>query len=272
MSESSSGVNTSSGSFPKSHSSHYSELSDTHTPLSVEHTPDSGIVATPLPSSRFRFTSWHRLEEHDVRGDQLTCPRVREGPSEDEHSLRDDDIFLRNGRRRRRREDEEQRWEERLQENWENCVELNLSYQDLGDPYQLENFTRILRRLIRVERLQLVDNTLQDLSSVRLPRCKSLNLHRNHLTSFSQLPKVPEIQHLCLSENSISSLGDLSLLQTTSIQSLTLRLNPCEFLEDYRSRVFSCLPKLKVLDGIPKLPEDSVPPKLPASSRLCIIL
>ncbi|XP_072551939.1 uncharacterized protein [Salminus brasiliensis] len=162
MSESSSGVNTSSGSFPKSHSSHYSELSDTNTPLSVEHTPDSGIVATPLPSSRFRFTSWHRLEEHDVRGDQLTCPRVREGPSEDESSLRDEDIFLRNGRRRRR-EDEGQRWEERLQENWENCV-------DLGDPYQLENFTRILRRLIRVERLQLVDNALHDLSSVRLPR------------------------------------------------------------------------------------------------------
>ncbi|KAI4882446.1 hypothetical protein NFI96_019877, partial [Prochilodus magdalenae] len=293
-----------------------------------------------LPSSRFRFVSWHRLEEHDVRGDQLACPRVREGPSEDEHSLRDEDILLRNGRRRRG--DEGQRWEERLQENWENCVqsaamgssvplpstlaasvtdthdagealsryqnvlqvlpgledqedtcqtvqlrggalvpwswstasvrELNLSYQDLGDPYQLENFTRILRRLIRVERLQLVDNALQDLSSVRLPRCKSLNLHRNHLTSFGQLPKVPEIQHLCLSENSISSLGELSLLQATPIQSLTLKLNPCEFLEDYRSRVFSCLPKLKVLDGIPKLPDDSVPPKLPASSRLCIIL
>uniref|UniRef100_A0A3B1IL59 Uncharacterized LOC103036982 n=1 Tax=Astyanax mexicanus TaxID=7994 RepID=A0A3B1IL59_ASTMX len=240
MSESSSGVNTSSGSFPKSHSSHYSELSDTHTPLSVEHTPDSGIVSTPLPSSRFRFTSWHHLEEHDVRGDQLSCPRVREGPSEDERSLRDDDIFLRNGRRRRRREDEGQRWEERLQENWENCVELNLSYQDLGDPYQLENFTRILRRLIRVERLQLVDNALHDLSSVRLPRCKSLNLHRNHLTTFGQLPKVPQIQHLCLSENSISSLGELSLLQATPIHSLTLKLNPCEFLQDYRSRDNVC--------------------------------
>lgn len=47
---------------------------------------------------------------------------------------------------------------------------LNLSYQDLGDPYQLENFTRILKRLIRVEHLQLVDNSLKDLSSVRLPR------------------------------------------------------------------------------------------------------
>lgn len=50
--------------------------------------------------------------------------------------------------------------------------ELNLSYQDLGDPFQQENFLRILRRLIRVEKLQLVDNSLTNLSSVRLPRCE----------------------------------------------------------------------------------------------------
>uniref|UniRef100_A0A672PL82 Uncharacterized LOC107601073 n=1 Tax=Sinocyclocheilus grahami TaxID=75366 RepID=A0A672PL82_SINGR len=228
---SSSGVNISSESFPKSHS-HYSELSDTHTPFSVEPTPDSGIV---LPSSRFRFASWHWLEEHDVCGDQLACPRVREGPAEDELSVNSEDIFLRGGRRKRR-EDEGQTWEERLQENWENCAVLNLSYQELGDPYQLENFMRILRRLIRVECLQLVDNTLRDLSSVRLPRCKILNLHRNNLTSIRQLPKVPEIQHLCLSENSISSLSELSLLKSTALRSLTLKRNPCQFLEDYRSR------------------------------------
>lgn len=79
-----------------------------------------------------------------------------------------------------------------MQENWENCLvsqqawfsfqeimmvelpvspqELNLSYQDLGDPFQWESFLRILRRLIRVENLQLVSDSLSDLSSVRLPR------------------------------------------------------------------------------------------------------
>uniref|UniRef100_A0A671KSK4 U2A'/phosphoprotein 32 family A C-terminal domain-containing protein n=1 Tax=Sinocyclocheilus anshuiensis TaxID=1608454 RepID=A0A671KSK4_9TELE len=224
---SSSGVNTSSESFPKSHS-HYSELSDTHTPFSVEPTPDSGIV---LPSSRFRFASWHWLEEHDVCGDQLTCPRVREGKRSFGVT-----ILLYIYISQKRREDEGQTWEERLQENWENCAVLNLSYQELGDPYQLENFMRILRRLIRVERLQLVDNALRDLSSVRLPRCKILNLHRNNLMSIRQLPKVPEIQHLCLSENSISSLSELSLLKSMPLQSLTLKRNPCQFLEDYRSR------------------------------------
>ncbi|KAG5837051.1 uncharacterized protein LOC135236380 isoform X1 [Anguilla rostrata] len=276
MSESSSGVVTNNDSYPKSHSARYSDLSDAHTSqagpsrqrVSVEQSPDSGFIATPSPSSRFRFVSWYKLEKHDVRGDQLACPRVREGPSEEELFLRGEQNVLMD----RRRGEEGQRWEERLQENWENCVELNLSYQDLGDPYQLENFNRILRRLIRVERLQLVDNALRDLSSIRLPRCISLNLHRNHLTSIRQLPKVPRIQHLCLSENSIEALGELALLGATPLQSLTLSRNPCEFLEDYRSRVFSCLPKLEVLDGIPKLLEDSVPPKPLATSRMCTIL
>ncbi|POI22266.1 hypothetical protein CIB84_013986 [Bambusicola thoracicus] len=48
--------------------------------------------------------------------------------------------------------------------------ELNLSFQDLGDLYQVENFRRILQRLIRVEKLWLVDNSLTDLSAIRLPR------------------------------------------------------------------------------------------------------
>ncbi|XP_053479387.1 protein tilB homolog isoform X3 [Ictalurus furcatus] len=192
------------------------------------------------------------------------------GPVEDDSAPSNRQIFSKNSRKRR--EDDEQTWEDRLQENWENCTELNLSYQDLGDAFQLENFRRILRRLIRVERLQLVDNALCDLSSIRLPRCKSLNLHQNHLKSLAQLPKIPAIEHLCVSENNIRSLAELKLLEHTPLHTLTLKHNPCEFLEDYRSRVFSYLPNLKVLDGIPKLPEDSVPLCFQESSRLCIIL
>ncbi|KAG7226095.1 hypothetical protein INR49_018706 [Caranx melampygus] len=227
MSESSSGVNTLSGSFPKSHSSQYSDRGFTRTPLFVDHSPDSGLVSTPLPSNRFRFVSWHRLEHCDVTGDQLTCPR-----------------------------------------------ELNLSYQDLGDPFQKENFLRILRRLIRVEKLHLVDNSLTSLSSVRLPRCRILNLHRNHLVCLRQLPKLPAVEHLCLSENAISSLGGLGALESSPLRSLNLTHNPVTFTQDYRARVFSCLPKLEVLDGIPKLPEDSLPTKLffPETTRMCNIL
>ncbi|XP_030297968.1 uncharacterized protein LOC115596727 isoform X1 [Sparus aurata] len=275
MSESSSGVNTLSGSFPKSHSSQYSDPGVARTPLSVDHSPDSGLVSTPLPSSRFRFVSWHRLEQCEVTGDQLTCPRVREGPSEGELFQREGDVIcLERGRRGRRREEEGQRWEERLQENWENCLELNLSYQDLGDPFQQENFLRILRRLIRVEKLQLVDNSLTNLSSVRLPRCRMLNLQRNHLVCLRQLPKLPAVEHLCLSENAISSLGGLGALGNSPLRSLNLTRNPVTFTQDYRARVFLCLPKLEILDGIPKLPEDSLPTRLqfPETTRMCNIL
>ncbi|KAK2847043.1 hypothetical protein Q5P01_010042 [Channa striata] len=271
MSESSSGVKTLSGSFPKSHWSHSSDLSVTRTHLSVDQSPDSGLVSTPLPSNRFRFLSWHRLEHCDVTGDQLTCPRVREGPS-------DEELFQREGhgisleRGSRRRQEEGQSWEDRLQENWENCLELNLSYQDLGDPFQQENFLRILRRLIRVEKLQLVENSLTNLSSVNLPRCRMLNLHRNHLVCLRQLPKLPAVEHLCLSENAISSLGGLAALGNTPLRSLNLKRNPVTFTQDYRARIFSCLPKLEVLDGIPKLPEDSIRAQFAETTRMCNIL
>uniref|UniRef100_A0A3B4ASB3 U2A'/phosphoprotein 32 family A C-terminal domain-containing protein n=1 Tax=Periophthalmus magnuspinnatus TaxID=409849 RepID=A0A3B4ASB3_9GOBI len=252
----SSGVNTQSSSLPKSHSSQYSELAGTFSPLCVERSPDSGLLATPLPSSRFQFVSWHHLEQCHVTGDQLTCPRVREPSDEELFERVGHELSVERGGRRRR-EGEGQSWEERLQENWENC-ELNLSYQDLGDPYQRDNFLRILRRLIRVEKLQLVDNSLTDLSSMRLPRCRILNLQRNHLVSFRALPKLLAVEHLCLSDNAISSLCGLGALGNSPLRSLNLSRNPVTYSPQYRA-VFSCLPKLEVLDGIPKLPEDCVP-------------
>ncbi|XP_034024008.1 uncharacterized protein LOC117508367 [Thalassophryne amazonica] len=274
MSESSSGVNTLSGIFPKSHSSQYSEPGGTHTSLSVDQSPDSGLVSTPLPSSRFRFVAWHRLEQCDITGDQLTCPRVREGPSHEELFEREGGDACLERVERRRREEEGQTWEERLQENWENCLELNLSYQNLGDPFQQQNCFRILRRLIRVEKLQLVDNSLTNLSSIRLPRCTVLNLHHNHLVCLCQLPKLPAVEHLCVSENAISSLRGLGALRNSPLRSLNLSRNPVTFTQDYRAHVFACLPKLEVLDGIPKLPEDSLPITLhfPETTSMCNIL
>ncbi|XP_039612970.1 uncharacterized protein LOC120531535 [Polypterus senegalus] len=274
MSESSSGVVRSNDSFPKSYSSNCSDLSGTSSLLllaassrEAEESPDSGI-ASPLPSQRYRFLVWHHLETNAINGSQLSSPRIREGPPESECFLRREENYIRG----KTRTEAKEKWEEWLTENWENCVDLNLSYQDLGDPYQVENFYKILKRLIRVERLQLVDNSLKDLSPVRLPRCKRLNLNKNFLTSIKQLPKIPQIQHLSLAENNINTLCDLSELRKTPLESLTLKRNPCEFQEDYRSRVFSSLPKLKLLDGIPKLPADCVHLESTFTSRMCAIL
>ncbi|XP_072266499.1 uncharacterized protein [Pyxicephalus adspersus] len=256
---SSSGVNTSSNSFSKSYSSHCSDLSETNSPLptlsnkrrTLQQSCDSGI-SSPLPCDAFKYLTWHKLKEHDVQGTQIRSPRVREGPPEDELVIKGEGHLSLEGAQT----NDKEIWRRRLQENWENCVNINLSYQGLGDPYQQNNLHSILRRLIRVERLWLVDNSLKDLSAIRLPRCKELNLNKNHFTSFKQLPKLPAIQHLSLAENNIESLGGLTDLKYSSLESLVLKSNPCEFLEDYRQRVFSILPNLKTLDGIPKLAED----------------
>ncbi|XP_075426742.1 uncharacterized protein LOC142466022 isoform X1 [Ascaphus truei] len=258
MSESSSGVNTSSNSFSKSYSSHCSDLSDSNTPLPVlssrgvlQQRCDSGI-SSPLPCDAFKYLTWHKLKEHDVQGTQIQCPRVREGPTSDELVMRGEAILL----QEEIHVTDKEIWQQRLQENWENCVNVNLSFQGLGDPYQQRNFHRILRRLIRVERLWLVDNALKDLSAIRLPRCKELNLSRNHFISFKQLPKMPVIQHLSLAANNIETFSGLTDLKHTPLESLILKSNPCEFLENYRLQVFSSLPNLEILDGLPKLPED----------------
>ncbi|XP_010604992.1 uncharacterized protein LOC104850007 isoform X2 [Fukomys damarensis] len=263
MSESSSNQNTSSQEICQSNSSYYSDLSETHTLSALSRHrrtlyshSDSGISSS-LPSDSCKYLTWNKIEQHDIQGSQLHCPRVREGPSEEELPFRQVRCTL-PPKRRILEKTKRETW---LQENWEDCMNLNISFQDLGDPYQVENFKRILRRLIRVETLWLMDNSLVDLSAIRLPSCRILNMNKNYLTSFKQLPKIPRIQHLSLAENHIETLAGLSSLQCTPLESLILTRNPCEFHQNYRKRVFSCLPNLKMLDGILKLPEDCSSPK-----------
>nr|XP_044625280.1 uncharacterized protein LOC106834683 isoform X5 [Equus asinus] len=222
MSESSSGQNTGSQKICPSSSSYCSGLSESRSRSALSRNRtfhrrlDSGISSL-LPSDSFKYITWLEVEQHDIQGSQLRCPR------------------------------------------------------DLGDPYQLANFNRILRRLIRVETLWLVDNSLVDLSAIRLPSCRVLNMNKNYLTSFKQLPKMPQIQHLSLAENYIETLTGLSRLRGAPLESLVLKRNPCEFHQHYRKRVFSCLPNLKMLDGILKLPEDSSPPETSIFSKMCIL-
>ncbi|XP_024848225.1 uncharacterized protein [Bos taurus] len=230
MSESSSGQNTSDQKTCPSNSSYSSYLSEIHTlwALSRNRTlysrSDSGISSL-LPSDSFKYLTWHKGEQNDIQGSQLRCPRVREGPSAEELLFREEECTLPS----QKRVLEKNKWETWLQENWEDCT-------DLGDPYQVENFNRILRRLIRVETLWLVDNSLVDLSALRLPSCRVLNMNKNHLTSFKQLPKIPQIQHLSLADNHIETLTGLSSLRCTPLESLILKRNPCEFHQNYRKR------------------------------------
>ncbi|XP_032117167.1 uncharacterized protein LOC116538747 isoform X1 [Sapajus apella] len=237
MSESSSGQNTSSQEICPSNSSYYSDPSETHIGSAPSRRGtfhlhlDSGISSL-LPSDSCKYLTWHKVEQHDIQGSQLRCPRVREGPSEEGHLFRQLECAL----PPRKRVLEKNKWETWLQGDWEDCKNLNISFQDLGDPCQVENFNRILRRLIRVETLWLVDNSLVDLSAIRLPSCRILNMSKNHLTSFKQLPKIPQIEHLSLAENHIETLTGLSSLRCTPLESLILKRNPCEFHQNYRKR------------------------------------
>jgi len=62
---------------------------------------------------------------------------------------------------------------------YEKCTPLfqsvNLSFQDLGHPFQKKEFLRVLRRLIRCDQIQLIEDSLTDLSSVTLPRYLKTN-------------------------------------------------------------------------------------------------
>ncbi|XP_061227671.1 leucine-rich repeat-containing protein 46-like isoform X3 [Neopsephotus bourkii] len=265
---SSSGLTTSSQKFCKSYSSCCSILSDTHTvPLvlsqnrRINRQNCDSELPSPLPSDFFKYVSWCDIEEHDVQGNLLHCPRVREGPSEEELFFRGEEHTLKKGKQKT----DTEKWQKKLQENWEDCT-------DLGDLYQVGNFKRILQRLIRVEKLWLVDNSLTDLSAIRLPRCRELNVNKNHITSFKQLPRIPQIQHLSLAENNIMTLSGISDFRHTPLESLILKRNPCEFQERYRKLVFSSLPNLKMLDGIPKLPEDCSSPDNSFFFKTCTIL
>lgn len=258
--------------FCPSDTSYRSDLKESHTYSGLSRSricppqSDSGI-SFRLPSDSYKYLAWYNIEEHDIQGSQLHCPRIRKGPSEEWLLSRQAGCAM----SPKKRDRERNTWEIWLQETWEDCKKLNISFQNLGDPFQLENFHRILRRLIRVEILWLVDNSLVNLNTIRLPRCRVLNMSKNYITSFKQLPKIPQIQHLSLADNHIETLAGLSSLRYTPLESLILKRNPCEFLQNYRKQVFLCLPNLRMLDGLLKLPEDCSPPDDNSFSKLCIL-
>jgi len=225
----------------------------------------------PLPASKFRYSRWHELDEMDIKGNMLRSPRVRRAPKgfkkdtirkiiDEEAEESDDDDFRPVIPRRKSRKPRfsiRNNFRNKM-ENWENAESVNLSYQDLGDPFQKKEFLRVVRRLIRCEHIQLIEDSLQDLSSVYLPRCTHLYLQRNFLFTFKKLPKAPLLEHLSLQQNNIEKLDGLELLRKTQLRSLVLKGNPVELDPNYRQKVFRLLPDLEELDGIPKLETDEV--------------
>ncbi|XP_033125452.1 uncharacterized protein LOC117123577 isoform X2 [Anneissia japonica] len=227
-----------------------------HKPVAQPQTDVAKVTGpSQLPSHMYRYAVWHDLRENAIRGTQLQNPRVRRGPErkeqdfykeEDEHGRK-----LYHGMKGLACKNYQKKTED-----WENAVYVNLSYQELGHPYQLENFSRIMKRILRAEKITLIDNSLEDMHSINLPICRILNLSQNYFKKFSKLPKCRNVTTLLLADNSIETLDGIGSIGGKELQVLNLRRNPCTFIDNYRKRVFRSLPHLAELDGIPKLDSD----------------
>lgn len=230
----------------------------------------------PLPASRYRYSKWHELNEMEVRSDMLHAPRIRRGPKgytsdtiwmmeeQEKMTAEEEDDFSKNKKLWKKKKKQQMDYKSKL-ETWEQCEKINLSYQDLAQPYQVRAFNRVLNKLIRAETVELIENGLSDLSSVYLPNCRNLYLQRNTLKELKKLPQTPLIEHLSLQQNSIDKLIGNEILAATRLRSLVLQDNPICLKPGYRRHVFETFPSLQLLDGLPKTPIDDQEETVPGA-------
>ncbi|KAH3874300.1 uncharacterized protein LOC127869197 [Dreissena polymorpha] len=229
---------------------------------------DSMEVLPPLPSHKFRYSVWHDLRQTCLTGDQLHAPRVRAGPPEKEqlfHQIEQEGIPIHHDYAGQERQQHSQQFE-----NWEQAEVVNLSYQELQEEYQKRNLIRILKRCVSAKQINLAHNTLDNIKDVSFPRCEYINLNDNFLFGFWCLPELPAVKSLTARNNAIKIWKGIAGLKGTPLEELDLRGNPITFTINYRNMVFSYLPNLRVLDGIPRLSSDKEV-DIPSDPSSCVI-
>eukprot|EP00696_Hemimastix_kukwesjijk_P013188 gnl/Hemi2/26553_TR8923_c0_g1_i1.p1 gnl/Hemi2/26553_TR8923_c0_g1~~gnl/Hemi2/26553_TR8923_c0_g1_i1.p1 ORF type:complete len:275 (-),score=116.82 gnl/Hemi2/26553_TR8923_c0_g1_i1:140-964(-) len=133
--------------------------------------------------------------------------------------------------------------------------DLNLSYQDLGQQYQMKNFKAFLSSLQNVRSLNISHNQLYDLKDVYIAHVQTLYLNNNKLKRFKQLPNCPRLKVLNLADNLIEDVEDLEWCEF--LEELTLRGNPIAMRRDYLEYMRDAAPRtLKLLDGLPIYPSN----------------
>ena len=193
-------------------------------------------------SSSYQFSRWYEVPgSDDVKGSSLHSPRIREDPPNITSQYATHSVMY----RKKTRDWKDYR---NATEDWENTKvspqfspkhnfthlhlsvlqSVNLSYQDLGDAYQLKELQRCLRRLVHCTHLQLTDNCLTDLGRVTLPMCTHLNLSRNSFSSLRKLPSASNLQHLSITDNHFTTIPAFSS-KYKNLKSLYFRGNPVEF-------------------------------------------
>jgi len=129
---------------------------------------------------------------------------------------------------------------------------MNLSYQELGNKYQLLYFTSVSRSHVMhgLTVLDLSHNDLSDLGGLYFPKVKNLSLAHNRISYFRDLPHLPELKDLDLRNNNILTAEDCK--KYNLLERLTLRDNPIEYKDNYHDRVQARAPlSLRFLDGKP---------------------
>lgn len=235
---------------------------------SVGQQADGGhIHPQDLPADGCKYKQWHHLRNNETAAHQLKCPRIRRGPEDESSSSSgesssssDDDVE--SGKNIKRHNYMSP------YEDWAQVEFANLSYQDLGHDYQEKKFYAVLSSLSTCRQLNITQNCLVNLRSVRLKKCKSLNATKNRITSFKKLPVCPNLLHLNLTENNITSLAGCESYK--KLKSLVLLRNPIQYTTGYRGNTFRAFPNLQVLDGVP-ISEDDLQTADDNTSSTCTV-
>eukprot|EP00759_Apiculatamorpha_spiralis_P004206 PhF_6_TR12555/c0_g1_i1/m.19676 len=204
--------------------------------------PTKTKSGTPFPSYSDGPTKtfparWTQISNVKLPVAGLRCPRVRLNPSELETNATRLEALQKIG------ESETKQLE---------IPELNLSYQNLGDPYQYAALKTALLLNSRVHVLCLNNNELSTLrEGIDLPCVTELHLSHNAFCSFDELPDVlPNLKTLHISNNFIGTLHGLTESRFPKLQVLTLKGNPVCRMDEFRKEVKSAHSKLKWLDSM----------------------
>ena len=134
---------------------------------------------------------------------------------------------------------------------WWECRKLNLSYQELGAPSQLQELTDVLSQADRLEIPNLNHNILSSLNGVSLECLVSLDVSFNNFSAVRDLPHMPLLKLLNLYVNHIPAKVEAlrGLPAFGQLERLVLDRNPCSVHSQYRKLVREATASVRVLDG-----------------------
>jgi len=126
-------------------------------------------------------------------------------------------------------------------------TELNLdNVRTVGE------FEGLTEQFSNLEKLSVVKAGLTSFKGFpKLPNLRKLDVSENRISSgLTHLKDCPNLTHLCLSNNKFKDVTALEPLKSLEhLTSLEIANNPLSESEEVRSRIFSMLPNLELLDN-----------------------